>query len=184
MKILPIQPGPPAGPEELVYRVLLANLDALYTTAHRLSGAADIAEDLVQETARKALKAAPALKDERGARAWLFRILINAVRDHFRRRRLWEDLDPDAPELEARVDLESVTRATVHDVRDALNRLKPASRALVVLIDVEGFTLAEAAEMLRIPIGTAASRLARARAELRKLLYAYEAKSFQRGGGL
>jgi RNA polymerase sigma-70 factor (ECF subfamily) len=184
LKVVPIQLEPPASREELVYRVLLANLDALYTTAHRIGGAADVAEDAVQETARKALKAAPFLKDDRSVRAWLFRILINALRDHFRLRRLWEDLDPDAKEFEARVDLESVTRATVHDVRAALKMLKPASKAMVVLIDIEGFTLAEAADMLAIPIGTAASRLARARAELRKLLSAYEANSSQRGGGL
>jgi RNA polymerase sigma-70 factor (ECF subfamily) len=82
------------------------------------------------------------------------------------------------------VNLESVTRATAQDVRAALGQLKPSSRVIVILVDVEEFTLAEAAEMLKVPIGTAASRLSRARAELRKFLSAYESKSTQRRGGL
>jgi RNA polymerase sigma-70 factor (ECF subfamily) len=183
-----------AGPEELVDRALLASLDALYATARRLAGAADVAEDLVQETAKKALKKPPAFRDERGARAWLFRILINTARDHFRRRRLWEDFDPAIEELDAPPGFESIARATVHDVRAALAQLKPASRAIVILIDLEEFTLAETAEMLGVPIGTVASRLARARTGLRKLLASYETKSPEaksslpksttRGGGL
>ncbi len=184
MKISPIRTEPPTGSDELVYRVLLASLDALYATAYRLTAAADLAEDLVQETAKKALKATPLLRDERGARAWLFRILINAVRDHFRRRRHWEDLESAAEELDTPVDVEGVTRATAQDVRAALSQLKPASRVIVMLVDIEEFTLAEAAEMLKMPIGTAASRLSRARAELRKFLSAYESKSTQRRGGL
>ena len=183
MKVLPIRPELSTGSDELVCRVLLASLDALFATAHRLTSAADVAEDLVQETAKKAFRATPVLRDERGARAWLFRILINAIHDHFRRRRLWEDLEPALEELDSLVDLESVTRATAQDVRAALGELKPASRAIVLLVDIEEFTLAEAAEMLKIPIGTAASRLSRARVELRKLLSAYESKSAQRRGG-
>jgi RNA polymerase sigma-70 factor (ECF subfamily) len=184
LKITPIRAEAPAESDELVCRVLLASLDALYATAYRLTSAADVAEDLVQEAAKKALKARPLLKDERSARAWLFRILINAVRDHFRRHRVWEDLEPAVEELDTPVDLESVTRATAQDVRAALGQLKPSSRVIVILVDVEEFTLAEASEMLKVPIGTIASRLSRARAELRKLLSAYESKSTQRRGGL
>lgn len=181
MKILPIQRRPPAGSEELLHRALLTNLDALYATALRLSGGADVAEDAVQETAKKALKAAPPLNDDRSARKWLFRVLINTVRDHFRRR-IWEELEPGAEDLEIPPDVEGISRATIHDVRTALAQLKPGARAIILLNDIEGFTLAEAAEILKIPIGTAASRLARARAELRRILSAYDAKSSQSGG--
>src|SRR5260370_42361856 len=77
LKILPFQPAADQHRTEVVYRVLLENLDALYSTAKRLTGRADLAEDLVQETARKALQAIPALTDERDTTAWLFRILMN-----------------------------------------------------------------------------------------------------------
>jgi len=54
---------------EAVRKALLANLDALYGTARRLVGRVDVAEDLVQDTARKALETPVALKDDRNARA-------------------------------------------------------------------------------------------------------------------
>jgi len=56
------------------------------------------------------------------------------------------------------MDLESVTRAAAQDVRTALSELKPPSRAIVLLVDIEECILAEAAEMLQVPIGTAAFR--------------------------
>ncbi len=50
LKITPIRAEAPTGSDELVCRVLLASLDALYATAYRLTAAVDVAEDLVQET--------------------------------------------------------------------------------------------------------------------------------------
>jgi RNA polymerase sigma-70 factor (ECF subfamily) len=164
--------------------MLLANLDALYSAAHRLSGRAGLAEDLVQETARKALEAVPTLRDERNVRGWLFKILINALRDHLRRRQLWAELDPEGGEPETSPDPASFAQATVEDVRAALSRLTPQRRALVMLVDIEEFTIAEAAGMLNIPLGTAASRLARAHRELRDLLAAYRSNASERGGRL
>src|SRR2546425_3542871 len=95
LKILPFQPSADQRRGELVYRVLLENLDALYSTAKRLTGRADLAEDLVHDTARKALEAIPALKDERNTRAWLFRILLNGIRDQARRKKLWVEVETD-----------------------------------------------------------------------------------------
>lgn len=96
MKIVRLQPRlPDQHHAEVFYRVLLENLDALYSTAKRLTGRADLAEDLVQETARKALEAMPALKDERNIRAWLFRILLNGIRDQVRRKKLWAEVVAD-----------------------------------------------------------------------------------------
>ncbi len=170
----------PQGSRDLVCRVLLANLDSLYSTARRLSGS--MAEDLVQETARKALQSAPVLQHEQNVRAWLFKILLNAMRDHLRHDNSREETSLEDQELEANLDLESLTNASTQDVRQALSCLSPMRQAVVVLIDIEGFTLTEAAGMLGVPVGTAASRLARARLELRVLLKDYEAKSPQKGG--
>src|SRR5713101_344053 len=112
LKILPFQPSADQHRAELVYRVLLQNLDALYSTAKRLTGRADLAEDLVQETARKALEAIPALKDERNTRAWLFRILLNGLRDHVRRKKLWAEVEPDEQASDLAVVSESLAIAT------------------------------------------------------------------------
>ena len=182
MKILRFQPPGEQHRAEGVYRVLLENLDTLYSTAKRLTGRADLAEDLVQETARKALQATPALKDERNTRAWLFRILLNGVRDQARRKKLWAEVEADEETPDLNAISESVEGATAEDVRRALSSLPPETRSLAILIDIEEFTIAEAAAMLQIPPGTAASRLSRARRELRELLQAYRSRSSRRGG--
>ena len=183
MKILRLQPRPADQHQnEVVYRVLLQNLDALYSTAKRLTGRADLAEDLVQETARKALEAIPALKDERNTRAWLFRILLNGFRDYARRKKLWAEVESDEQAYDLDMVAESLAIATAEDVRRALSSLTPETRALAILVDIEEFTIAEAAAILQIPPGTAASRLSRARRELRELLQSYQSRSSRRGG--
>jgi RNA polymerase sigma-70 factor, ECF subfamily len=177
LKVLPFQSPPGGGSrEQALCGVLLDSLDALYSTAHRLTGKADLAEDLVQETARKALEGSSALRDERNLRGWLFKILINSSQDRLRRNQLWEELNTESEEVEPDAGLESLAQATVQDVRSALSHLTPARRALVILVDLEEFTMVEAADMLKIPAGTAASRLARAHQELRDLLNAYRTK--------
>jgi RNA polymerase sigma-70 factor (ECF subfamily) len=154
----------------------------LYSTAKRLTGRADLAEDLVQEAARKALEAIPALRDERNTRAWLFRILLNGIRDQARQKRLWIEVEADEKTPDLNVIAESVQGATAEDVRRALFSLTPETRSLAILIDIEGFTIAEAAAMLQIPPGTAASRLSRARRGLRELLQDYRSGSSRSGG--
>jgi len=154
---------------------LLSNLDALYSAAYRITGRADLAEDLVQETVRKALEASPDLRDERKVRAWLMKILVNLTRDLFRERQKWEGLDAaeEEEQLQFHVESGSLVRAAVQDVRAAVGRLSPERRALVILVDVEEFTILDAADALKIPPGTAASRLARAHRQLREFLADY-----------
>ena len=182
LKILPFQPPGDQHRAEVVYRVLLENLDALYSTAKRLTGRADLAEDLVQETARKALEAIPALTDARNTRAWLFRILLNGIRDQALRKKLWIEVEADEETLELSAISENVAGATEEDVRRALSSLPPETRSLAILIDIEEFTIAEAAAIMQIPLGMAASRLSRARRQLRELLEAYRSGSSRRGG--
>jgi RNA polymerase sigma-70 factor (ECF subfamily) len=182
LKILPFQPPGDQHRAEAVYHVLIENLDALYSTAKRLTGRADLAEDLVQETARKALEAIPALKDERNTRAWLFRILLNGIRDQARRKKLWVEVEADEEPPGLHAMPEGVADATTEDVRRALSSLPPETRSIAILVDVEDFTIAEAATMLQIPPGTAASRLSRARRELREFLQVYRSRSSRRGG--
>ena len=181
MKILPFRTPAERPYSEAVYSALLANLDALYSTAKRLLGRADLAEDLVQETARKAIEGIATLQHERNTKAWLFRILLNGIRDQARRKNRWTEVDPDEHALFLAVP-ENMEGVTTEDVRRALSSLTPDIRAVAILIDIEEFTIAETAAMLRIPPGTAASRLSRARRELRELLHAYRSGSARSGG--
>ena len=167
---------------EFFYQALSDSLGSLFSTALRLVGKPEIAEDLVQEAVRKALEGVPRLRDQRKARAWLFKILVNCVRDHLRRRRDWEEFDGEAEPGGGRPDAQAIAQARAHDVREALGELATSRRAIVVLIDIEGFTIAEAADMLGIPMGTAASRLARARQDLQARLRAYQPRIAEGGG--
>jgi len=163
--------------------VLEAHLDGLFGAALHLCGGdqAD-AEDLLQETALRALDGFPGLRDVSAARAWLFRILIrtnlNRVRSVRRRR---ERVVSDMTESEFEQALASWRPMTTPDddtelqhvrtcVLNAVDALEPAIRAVVVLVDLQGFRQREVADMLDIPEGTVASRLYRGRCFLRDAL--------------
>ena len=103
----------PDNNQDSVQRGLLANLHSLYSTAYRLSGDANLAEDLVQETARRALQGMPGLQHERNIRAWLFKILVNTLKDHIRHTQFWDTLDRADEQLEMTVDPESLSQAAL-----------------------------------------------------------------------
>lgn len=175
------RPGQQPG-REAVCRALLQSLDGLYRTAKRLTGRADLAEDLVQETARKALESVPNIKDDRSTKAWLFRILLNGLRDHLRKKKLWVEVASDEASSPFELfELPELGKSS--DVRQALSDLTPPLRAIEILVDIEEFTIAEVASILQIPPGTVASRLARARREMRERLRAYTPRSAEKGEG-
>ncbi|MBI3682621.1 MAG: RNA polymerase sigma factor [Acidobacteria bacterium] len=182
MKIVPFRSSPENAVErQHVAEVLVAILDSLYSTSVRMTGNAQAAEDLVQEASRKVVQSARMLRERRNIRAWIFKVLLNSIRDYLRRQKLWREVDLDAGDSDFTV---SPVATAMHDVRKALARLAPPLRAVVLLIDIEEFTISEAAGILKIPPGTAASRLARAHRELREQLGAYRAKVPREGGVL
>ncbi len=123
----------------------------------------DRAGDLVQETAARALAARNVPADARSYRAWLFAILRNAAIDLLRHARL-EEGDP-LGETSPTWPLDD-SRVAIITVRQALATLTPEAREILALVDVAGFTYAEASEFLDVPVGTVMSRLSRARAAL------------------
>jgi len=164
----------------------LRHLDALYRTALRMTRSEADAEDLVQETYIRAFRFREQFTLGTNMKAWLFRILTNTFINTYRRktaqpevtdlegidefslyRRMADDRaassspDPEAELLNSVVDTE---------VTDALEAL-PEKFRTTVLLDVEGFSYKEIAEMLGIPIGTVMSRLHRGRKFLQKRLY-------------
>ncbi len=163
--------------------LLIEQLDALYPYALRLCGGREAdAEDLLQDSVLRAFRGLEELRAPKAARAWLFTIVtrthLNRIRTTRRRSEIaFADLDDAAFE---RALEEWAPRNTPdeifdrHHLRDrlagALDALAPELRAVVWLSDVEAFRHREVAEMLGIPEGTVASRLYRARRELRRRL--------------
>ena len=153
--------------------VLQDDLDGLYRFALRLTRNADEAEELTQEVAVRALQRQG--KIVRNWRAWLFQTVYHVFISGWRRRGRWKkagEADCDKAQLEdSGAPLPTVV--ATEDVRRAIEALPEELRAVVWLSDAEDFRLREIAEILGWPAGTVASRLWRARLELRLILSAY-----------
>jgi RNA polymerase sigma-70 factor (ECF subfamily) len=173
------EPHPPPLP-----RGAFEHLDALFRLARRLTGNDDEAEDLVQETFTRAMGKRGQFLPGTNLRAWLFRILRNLYIDGWRRAKtspVREHLDDDDPSTEGLVseeplrgdeELERLRGVVADDIEAALRQLSVDART-IVLLDLEGFTQEELAEVLGCNVGTVKSRLSRARAKLRELLREY-----------
>ncbi|MBU6423136.1 MAG: sigma-70 family RNA polymerase sigma factor [Chloroflexota bacterium] len=142
------------------------------------------AEDLVQETYIRALRHRDQFTPGTNMKAWLFRILTNTFINSYRRKAA----EPQTTGLDdveettlyrhmagagggtAEPEREVLDRIVDTEVQRALDELSERFRT-VVLLDVEGFSYKEIAEMLEIPIGTVMSRLHRGRRALQERLY-------------
>jgi RNA polymerase sigma-70 factor (ECF subfamily) len=142
----------------------------LYRIAYAWTHNAALADDLVQETLVKALQKSGQLRDPNAGEAWLYSILANCYRDHFRRSRVTEEIDENTITHESTPEKESSEQQVVLKVREAIARLSEGQRQVVTLVDIQGLSYLEVAQILNVPIGTVMSRLCRARHALKDLL--------------
>lgn len=173
-------------PEPEFERLVLDHLDGLYNLARWLTRNMDEAQDLVQETALKALKARDQFRGGTTLTAWLYRILRNSFIDRYwKRQREPSGQEGDLPgvlgELEQALEeteIEHLRPLVAADINRALKALPEQWRTTVLLAEVEGLTWEEVAEVMGCPLGTVQSRIFRARRVLRQLLkdYAPEGK--------
>ncbi len=145
---------------------------ALYRMAYRMIGDRHEAEDLVQETFRSVWKSRANYDAERGGRAWLVSILRRRIVDRWRRHpppKVFADDEP--PEIGVRGE-DPFSDEYSDEVQAALEWLPHELRETLLLVVVGELTHQEAADLLGIPLGTALSRVSRARARLREYLEA------------
>jgi RNA polymerase sigma-70 factor, ECF subfamily len=169
-----------AASADAIAEEALAHADALYRSALRLTRNTAEAEDLVQDTYLKALRAGHRFEPGTNLRAWLFTILMNTYRNTRRdRARDVVEIDSDVVEqAEMRSGAggtpeQELLRQTLDaDLQAALDGLPEQFREAVWLRDVEEFTYAEIAEMLAVPAGTVMSRISRGRRLLHERLTA------------
>lgn len=142
----------------------------LYRVAYSWCHSAALADDLVQETLTKAIRKSGQLRDPKARDAWLFSILANCYRDHFRRQRETVDIDEVEISFEETPESETSRAQLVNKVRNAIRQLPEGQRQVVTLVDIEGFSYVEVAQILDVPIGTVMSRLCRARNAMKSIL--------------
>lgn len=164
-------------------QLVLSHQDLAYQHAYSLLGDTALAEDVTQESFIKAFQG---LKTFRGGsfRGWLLRIVTNSAYDILRRSQR-HPTQPLFPEDDNGEELESApwladpaasVQNTVEqkelseELRTLLEQLPDAYRSVLTLVDIYQFDYVEAAETLRIPIGTVKSRLARARLHMKEKL--------------
>jgi RNA polymerase sigma-70 factor (ECF subfamily) len=158
------------GSNRSIESLVQAHYEALYRYAFRLSGNAQLAEDLTQETFCQAQGKLHQLRDQAKAKSWLFSILRNAFLHRMRLTKQEKEISLDAigelpertPDATPPIDL-----AQAAQLQQALDELPEAFRTPIILYYFEEFSYRDIAEEMNVPLGTVMSRLARAKTHLR-----------------
>ena len=160
-----------AGDPEAFALLVARHQDRLWAVALRTLRNPHDAADALQDAYLCAFRRAHTFRGESRVSTWLYRIVVNSCLDRIRylSRRRTDRLDDallDRPRPEEKED--DVADA----VTEALSRISPEQRAALVLVDIEGFSVAEAAQILGCAPGTVKSRCSRGRAKLAPILRA------------
>jgi RNA polymerase sigma-70 factor (ECF subfamily) len=136
--------------------------------AANLLGSREDAEDAVQETFLKVYRGASGFQGSSAVTTWAFRILLNTCYDAMRRRRRRpEDLGLDGLDLRLASGADHPLRLSLEK---AVRQLPERERAAFLLVEVEGFSHREAAEVLDVPEATSRTLLFSARGRLKRAL--------------
>lgn len=147
---------------------LIEHLPRLRRYAKALTGDATRADDLVQDTLERALVKLDLWKPGSDLRAWLFTLMHNLFANQVRTRCQKDTALDEA--LEIPVSGGQMEALAARDMHAALARLPDGQREVILLVGLEQFSYAEAAQVLGVPAGTIMSRLARARERMRQIL--------------
>ncbi|XVX22199.1 RNA polymerase sigma factor SigM [Actinomycetota bacterium] len=169
-----------AGDPDAFGEVFRRHRDRMWALALRTTGDRELAADAVQDAFISAFRRADSYRGDAALTTWLHRIVVNACLDRLRRVKPVSPLpDRELPELTDRHD-QALTRLVV---QDALAQLPEPQRLALVLVDMEGRSVAEAAAILEVAEGTVKSRCSRGRATLAQLLGSARGDSAEAGAG-
>jgi RNA polymerase sigma-70 factor (ECF subfamily) len=141
--------------------------DRMWAVALRTTRNRELASDCVQDAFISAFRRAGSYRGDAAVTTWLHRIVVNACLDRLRRDKPTSEL-PEY-ELADRHDAHSSVDTRL-DVREALDRLPEGQRLALILVDMHGLSVAEAAEVLEVAEGTVKSRCSRGRDAMAELL--------------
>ena len=182
-----VQPADLTSEEKARFQAeALPLLDSLYGGALRMTRNPADAEDLVQETMLRAYRSFDRFEAGTNLKAWLFRIMTNAYINTYRKKQreprkvssdeiedfdLYQELKSHDPQWEMTPENMVLNSLVDTDIIEAIDDLPEQFRLAVVLSDIEGFSYAEMAEIMDVPLGTVMSRLHRGRKALQKRLW-------------
>jgi RNA polymerase sigma-70 factor (ECF subfamily) len=158
-----------AGSPDAFAQLVRRHQSRLWAVALRTMRDPDDAADVLQDALLKAHRSAATFRGDAAVTTWLHRIVMNTALDALRRRPPVpvEPVDlPDPRDATASADI-------AMDVEAALAALPIEQRAALVLVDLQGFSVEQAAAVLECPAGTVKSRCFRGRAQLARLLVQY-----------
>jgi len=136
-----------------------------------MTGRADVADDLVQETLLRGMRSFAQFRQGSNARTWLVTILTNLFRDHCKHVKVVTKAEPEIVLLHETEEL-LVSRVSDEELQAAIRALEPELREVVELCYLRQMKYREVAERLKLPVGTIGTRLLRARELLRRSLIA------------
>jgi len=150
------------GDPEAFGELFRRHRDRMWAIALRTMGDPEEAADALQDALISAFRRAGSFRGEAAVTTWLHRIVVNACLDRIRRRAV----RPTVPLVDQPLPDPTSEREVGLDVAAALARLPDEQRIALVLIDMQGYSVDEAAALLGVPTGTIKSRCARGRAKL------------------
>jgi RNA polymerase sigma-70 factor (ECF subfamily) len=159
-----------AGDVAAFEALLAAHDQPMRRLAYQMLGSHSAMDDVLQTAYVKAFRALPGFDQRAGFGTWLHRIVANAAIDELRRIARRGEVDLEALEGRAAATAPTADSDRRMDLASALAGLPAELRIVVLMVDAEGFSYDEVAEVVGIPAGTVASRLNRARAVLRPML--------------
>jgi RNA polymerase sigma-70 factor, ECF subfamily len=168
-----------AGDPHAFTEIVRRHRDRLWAVALRTTGDPEEASDALQDALISAYRRADSFRGDSAVTTWLHRIVVNASLDRLRRRavRPWVPLPEETGEAGDRSQLADTAalidprdaldaRETSLEIAAALDELPPDQRLAIVLVDLEGWSVEEAAAIMECPTGTVKSRCSRGRAKL------------------
>ncbi|MET7976854.1 RNA polymerase sigma factor SigM [Streptomyces mirabilis] len=178
------------GDHEAFGEIVRRHRDRLWAVALRTLGDREEAADAVQDALVSAYRAAHTFRGQSAVTTWLHRITVNACLDRARKAasRKTSPVD-DTERLEQLLEPHESASAPAErndlhrELLAALRTLPAEQRAALVLVDMQGYPVAEAARVLDVPVGTVKSRCARGRARLLPLLTHLRTENGSGGGG-
>jgi RNA polymerase sigma-70 factor (ECF subfamily) len=170
-----------AGRAESFGLLVERHQDYVYNAVCHLIGSGQDAEDIAQEVFVSAFRALGGFEGRARFTTWLYGIMLNSVRSHWRRQKrvtvlsMSAEDDDDGPGRQVAAEQESPAETAlrteqVSAVRAAIGELEDNLREIIVLRDIQGLSYEELAAALELPDGTVKSRLHRARKELTEKL--------------